>query len=196
MYSSMIEKSYPLFLPPVELARTPTKEWTKHEARTYFNWFVSCLDKRIVDFLQYIDESADQSVESLLVRAGDKVESILQASSFYRETGDGLRLSNMGYAVAADCGLLVAKLLIANSNGRATWKVLSSPRSAQSFNLPVLIGFKSKVALDPVAASIAQATGVVRRTDKQDRWLKLYEYWIDQLPSSNSNSVTQNFGDS
>lgn len=166
---------YPLFLPPDDLAKTPAKEWTAREAKAYLDWMLDCLNERVEDFLQYLDEPSDQSCEPLLKRVGEKLGSTLQHSEFYIETLEGRRLSNAGYAIAADAGLLVGQCLIAKGNGKIHWEILRKPKSALSFNLPVLMGFTSKIEFDPIQASIAQASGVIRDTAKKDRWLMLYE---------------------
>lgn len=177
----MSDKIYTLFVPPDELAQKPAKEWRGSEAEAYFNWMLENLEQRVTGFLQYIDESSEQSCELLLKHVGEKLESILRISTFCTEAADGCRLSNAGYAIAADAGLLVAECLIKKGSGNIHWKILDKPKSAQSFNLPVLVGFSSRIEFDPVAASIAQATGVLRGTNKKDRWLKLYEYWVNQI---------------
>lgn len=171
----MTKKIYPLFLPPVDLSQKPAKEWTRQEAEAYYTWMLGCLDRRVADFLQYLNESPDQTCEPLLRRVGNKLESIMHNRNFYVETAEGKRLSNAGYAIAADAGLLVAKCLVANGNGKVFWKVLQKPKGAQSYNLPVLTGFESGIDFDPIAASIAQATGVLRGAVKKERWLMLYE---------------------
>lgn len=117
----------------------------------------------------------------LIERSGDGLEGLLKDSETYVDTPDGRRLSNLGYAVSADMGLLIAKCLFDIGKGKVEWATLRKPKSAQSFNLPVLVGFSTKVGLDPVAASIAQATGVLRGSSKRDPWLKMFEYWSERI---------------
>jgi hypothetical protein len=180
----MKKDEYTLFVPPNEVALKSAKDWTVREAERYFSWLVGSMDARVEKFLTYFGEEEGEQSDSLLLHSGTKLEHELLAGQHYVESIDGRRLSSSGYAMAADAGLLLARCLLRDSRGALHWRILERPRSAQSFNLPVLVGFSSRVEFDPVAASIAQATGVIRGTDRKDRWLRLYQYWSAQAQSS------------
>jgi hypothetical protein len=176
----MMVEAYPLFAPPEHLAMTAVEDWSRHQADEYMAWMTGCLDQRVRHLLRHLRIFAGERPELLLQQVGVELESELRQSRF-REAHQGeASLSAEGYALAADAGLLVANQLMAAAHGRIHWEVLRKPKSAQSFNLPVLVGFDSGIAFDPVAASIAQATGVLRGTGRKDRWLALYEYWRDR----------------
>ena len=177
----MSEKTYSLFLPPEILAEKPVKKWSKKEAGLYFEWFLKSLDKRISHLLLFLDESPEKPATDLLKDVGNKLEELLVREEFSHDTPEGKRLTSAGYALAADAGMLVAKCLLSVGENKVFWEILGKPKSQQSFNLPVLKGFASNVELDPIAASIAQASGVLRGTEKKDRWFKIYDVWSREV---------------
>lgn len=158
---------YENFSPPHNFATSDPKRWSGSEATEYCSWLTSAMDQRISNLLAYINEDDSRDSTELVEKSGKRVESILQTDYSFRECMEGDRLSSLGYAISADMGLLVAKCLMADSEGIVKWDVLRKPRSAQSYNLPVLVGFRSKVFLDPLAASIAQGSGVRRDPRKR-----------------------------
>src|SRR5688572_19640481 len=45
--------AYPLFLPLEHLAEKGYQNWTKKEAKTYFEWFMSVKDARTGNFMEF-----------------------------------------------------------------------------------------------------------------------------------------------
>lgn len=172
--------SYQLFSPPSSLAVKSHKQWTADEANLYLNWLLDTAECRIERFLELLSISRESSAVVLFRDVGSKLEVMLK-SDWCRTETDEIKLSSIGYSLAADAGLLIAERLIDAGNRTIKWQVLRKPRSAQSFNLPVLVGFASGVELDPIAASIAQGAGALKGVRKEDRWLRLYSYWLDLI---------------
>ena len=52
------------------------------------------------------------------------------------------KLTNVGYAVAADMGLLVAKLLLEACRPKVEWMLVTKPKRDSSYHLPVLTGIR------------------------------------------------------
>jgi hypothetical protein len=90
-------------------------------------------------------------------------------------------LSDAGYALGGDVGLLVAKLLT-HSHPALRWQVLRAPKSDLSYNLPVLVGFVDKQILEPVGGGIGEARALVKGKRGSDAWAEMYEYWSAIAP--------------
>jgi hypothetical protein len=174
---------YPVFSPPISLAAKAPKEWSSAEAKEYFRWFEEVASERREGLLTYLGLERDLSPEALLSKAQAKFEALLRQGQFRSHDLAQGALTNEGYAIAADLGLLVAQLLIENSQGKISWEILKKPRGEQSFNLPVLRGF-GLLHLDPVGGSIGDAAWIASGNSKPDAWVKTYKYWLDKAATS------------
>jgi len=162
---------YPLFIPPNGLAEKDPINWTKKEADDYFKWLLENLEKRVTCFLKYIEEDMPCGQTIDLQNMGKKVSYFLKSDTFSK----GGILINMGYALAADAGLLVAKLLV-DACPSVKWSIVRKPKSDISYNLPVLIGF-GKIRLDPVGGSIAEAKAILAGRRDSNTWNDMYTFW-------------------
>lgn len=171
---------YPTFSPPIHLAIKPPKKWSNLEAKTYFEWFLSSLESRVDKFFNFLDLDRTLECEILLREAQDKCEKLLATGEFTQILPTGPKLNNMGYALAADLGLVVASMLIKQSKGQVSWSILKKPKSSQSYNLPVLIGFNT-VHLDPIGGSIAEMSWIVKGNINLNAWVKIYKYWSTKI---------------
>jgi hypothetical protein len=168
-------RQYPRFSPPCELSKSSPATWSVAEGRRYLIWLTSALDNRVANLLAYLGDSGKGDPGELLDRVGHKAVWVLRKPEFSRRTEDSIQLTEPGYSLAADLGLLVAKLLI-ESNPAICWKVLRRPRSEVSFNQPVLVGF-GKIHLDPVRGSVAEALRALREDAGGSAWARTFEYW-------------------
>lgn len=166
---------YPLFIPPPHLSEKAPREWTAREASEYLSWLVSAIEPRTNHLLERFDERIEGNPESLLERLGWKASGILRRPGFNYSSGGSRRLTDAGYALAADLGLLIARLLCEHTDG-VEWAVKRKPRRDASYNLPVLRGFGS-MDLDPVGGSIAEATAVLQGRRDADAWKRVYCFW-------------------
>ena len=167
---------YPLFVPPGPLADTEPRSWSAKQADDYLNWITEVLDQRTDFLLSYFKESGDANPEALLGRIGPKIVEALRQPAFSTKVDGKAHLTNRGYALAADMGLLVARLLLATSNSSEQWAVLRRPKSDAFYNHPVLTGF-GPVPFEPVGGSIAEAHAVLRGDRRPDVWKRMYAYW-------------------
>lgn len=169
---------YPLFVAPDELAAKPHREWTLQEAKAYFAWFLDVMPSRIEAFLRFAGapEAPDYD-RSLLLFAGEQMAPHLRAEF----DPSAQTLTNRGYAMAADLGLLTAEVLLREAGGALRWELLRKPKSDLSYNLPVLSGFVAKMILDPVGGSIAEARALLRGRRAPDIWAGVYDHWIAKV---------------
>lgn len=177
-------EEYPLFIPPLELCSKDSREWNLQEARQYKDWQLASIDERVSFLLKFLNipERDNQGVEEFLSEVGNKVAQYLQQKEFSKCDSEEQDLTNKGYALAADMGLLLAKLLLEECRDKIRWRVLRRPKSHASYNLPVLEGFKLN-PLEPVGGSIAEAYGILRKNKDGNIWRDSYVYWLDQIPS-------------
>lgn len=178
----MATSTYPLFVPPPELSSTAPKDWSAKQAHRYLQWLTGVLEERTNQLLMYTAESYPEridEVEPLLARVGAKAVDTLRAPDFSTSAQTGPQLTDRGYALAADLGLLVARLLLDHSNGSEKWAVLRRPKSDVFYNHPVLVGFRP-VPLEPIGGSVAEANAVLRGTRNADAWQKIFSHWRAQ----------------
>src|SRR5262249_37223641 len=145
--TSTLMKPYPSFIPPDGIGERQPDEWSSAEAKKYFEWLLRCIDERTTFLVEYFDEKLSTPAEALIRRLGEKVREALRSPPF-AETGTETALSNAGFALAADMGLLVARSLLADQDVNAQWILVKAKRSI-NYNQPVLKG-SSKVGLNPV----------------------------------------------
>lgn len=157
----------------------PTREWSRAEADDYRDWLLRTLDVRVDGLLCSLDVSP--AAPELLRTAGAAVATRLSESEFVHTLGGQTTLTDAGRALAADMGLLTARLLLELGRGRVRWEVMRRPRSDLAFNLPVIVGFRDGNHFDPVGGSIAEACGILAGRRSGDAWAKAYAYWASRI---------------
>jgi hypothetical protein len=189
-------KSYPLFVPPDELGGKTPREWSSEEAKTYYSWLLGVLDKRVGDLLAYFGEELTGEAKADLQRLGERVAIAVVAPQFSFQSEAApiefkrgastfvappvieteVKLTDGGYALAADMGLLVAKLLLNARPSKVKWTILKKPKNDASYQMPVLTGF-GKLFLEPVGGSVAETYGVLRRQSGPEAWSETFDTW-------------------
>ena len=167
---------YPLFVPPQPLCTKKPSEWTEAEAEDYYQWLLNNLDYRVGSLLAFFDEDSSQISEQLLVRVSDKVANILKSELFSQRVNSDFQLTSIGYALSADIGLLLAKLLLQECSPSIHWAICREPKTDVSYNCPVLSGF-GKLSLDPIQVSITQSYGILRGKRADNAWRRVFEVW-------------------
>jgi hypothetical protein len=170
---------YPLFVPPAPLAEKSPRKWSSKEARFYFDWLLTVLPQRTDAVLARFGEKIDEEYEDILARIGEKFALALSQSEFSTRTPDGPKLTNQGYALAADMGLLVARFLLEECGEKIHWETLRKPKREMAYNLPVLIGFD--IYLEPVGGTIAEAYAILRGTRSGDILKKMFTFWRSKV---------------
>lgn len=173
----MSTELYPRFLPPDKVAAKSHRDWSKKEAQIYFDWLMESSGERVCGLLRFVGKDGQaQRNRQLLRDVGERIVALLTLDEYSR-TRDGSRtLTDAGYALAADMGLLTAEVLQAVAGASVQWAILRKPKSDISYNLPVLTGF-GKLILDPVGGSVAEATGVLAGLRESDAWVRIVDFW-------------------
>jgi hypothetical protein len=169
---------YPLFSPPNELASKDKKLWTMAESRAYLEWLKSVVDQRANSFLAYLNcvnlPLIEQSLDLIDARFCDA----LSEPQFRNESGSApLKLSNYGYAIAADWGLTLSSTIIKASGDTTYWETLRSPKSDASYNLPVLMR-GAEIPMEPIGVGIARATSLIRGRLPKHSARAIYQSWF------------------
>ena len=171
---------YPLFVPPPTLASKDRKVWSAAEAKAYLTWLVNVAPSRVDYLLRFLNIAGLPLNGALLDIAQARLESSLSEGEFYRSECERRRLTDAGYAIAADMGLLVAAIVIASSD-KIAWETLRKPKSDASFNLPILKGFENdSVHFDPIHGSIACLAGIVNGKALPHAWRRGLDFCLDQ----------------
>jgi len=174
------DHKYPLFVPPLTLAGKDRKAWSAVEAKEYFTWLVTVAPSRVDHLLNFLNIARLPLNGELLDIAQVRLESSLSEGGFYRTESERRRLTDAGYAIAADMGLLVATIAIASSSGKVKWETLRKPKSDASFNLPILKGFENdSVHFDPIQGSIACLAGIVNGKALPQAWRRGLNFCLD-----------------
>lgn len=164
-------KPYVHFIIPPELSEKEVTSWSRKEAQSYLEWLLGEMDGRICILLTYF-ECEDEDFDSVdLSTLGIKLVNAIRTDMF----SNGDKLSDFGYAIAADAGLLVAKKLIKHSD-RLHWRVEKGPKTGYSYNRPVLYGF-GNMPLDPVGGMIGELRGVLVGDRDESFLTTLYNFW-------------------
>ncbi len=167
--------SYPLFIPPEPLVSIPRRSWTKRQADAYFEWLLGVQDSRIACLLDHLSFLGVPEPQDLLA-LGESITERLRNQIADPQTLD---LTNEGLALAADLGLLTARIVLAHNPG-VRWLVVRGPKTYVHYNLPVLDGFRDSLHLEPVGGSIGNARGVVKGTLRPNCWHVTYVYWSER----------------
>lgn len=172
---------YPLLVPPDGLSEKSPRDWSKEEADQYFEWLKENFLGRVQALLVFLGCEAitELAPREQLLKAGKRAVTELRRAPFSEPAGSGvLQLTNAGYALAADMGLLTAKILL-EERPLIDWTVVHKPKNNRSYNLPVLTGF-GKLTLDPVGGSIAEAAGILAGRRGPDAWARIWDCWSDK----------------
>jgi len=169
--------SYPLFVPPDEVSEKSHREWSKQDADIYFEWRMKSLDDRIRGLLCFFGVPEHIQLDrGLLLDMGQRAAPALLLEEFSSVDDSGERnLTYAGYALAADMGLLTAKILLRTVD-TIQWTIIRKPKNDMLYNWPVLTGFGG-MDLEPVGGSIAEAQGILLGVRGPDVWARALDTW-------------------
>jgi hypothetical protein len=173
---------YSPFSPPGDLANSSPSEWTIAQAQRYLTWLTSVTNERISALLAFLGDDGSGDCGELLRRVGSRATWVIQKPEFCHRVSDEIRLTELGYSVAADLGLLVARCLV-ESCPSIHWEVLRRPKSEVSFNQPVLVGF-GKLHLDPVRGSVAEVYRALEKVGDGSAWAVIFMFWRDRAQAN------------
>ena len=166
---------YPLFVPPSPVASKPRRNWTSEDAEFYFKWLMGNLPRRTNQVMQWFGEEDQVNRAAVLTKIGEKFSAALPTPQFSKAVENSSKLTNQGYAIAADLGLLVARFLCEECGPSARWEILRKPKNDMSYNLPVLMGFH--IYFEPVGGVIAESKGMLRGVRSGDVLAETFLFW-------------------
>ena len=164
---------YEFFVPPQPMAEKDILTWSRKEAEQYFEWFLSNTGKRLALLGAYLDVTIQKN-RTGLASVVKKVESVLLDVAF----SDGTTLTNRGYALAADIGILMGECILSAFPDRLAWGVWREKKSDLYYNRPVIVGFPSNVPMDAVHISTVQTHRLLKGSHDHTTFLKVYDVWF------------------
>ena len=143
-------------------------EFTKEEAKIYFNWYMEEKGHRIEMLEEYVhnagvDIDFDYSPESLIplwrwyetiIVSEKKTEEEIEAEKrkmpewLHSQISDE-KISMNTLKFGMDIAIYFAEVMIRNSEGKLHWGYVTKPKNYINVNRPVVSGFKADLDLDP-----------------------------------------------
>lgn len=165
---------YPPFLFPEPCRGKDTREWTRKEARLYYNWFMEHMDERIAGLLSYFQETFDGTPEDVLERLGNKVAGAIMQPEHHRMDPLDPEMKGSVVSMCMDLGMLVGQYLVANS--RLEWTLHGGGKLDINRNQPVLVGFNwdPRYPMNPCSISYHLAHAILRGEEDGSLWRKIY----------------------
>jgi hypothetical protein len=186
-----------LFVPPQVLAGRTPKAWKPKEAQLYFDWLIATMDERVANLLAFFGEQMGDSAEELLERLGHKAVEIIIDPEYSEERIDTWKaftergmvvkrktLTNRGYALGADFGLLIARLLISR-HSTLEWTMTRKPKSDADYHQPVLGGWNPIHVFNPIRSGVGAAAAIARGDDDGSAFRSRFQK-MDALMSRSS----------
>lgn len=166
---------YEFFIPPQPMAEKDILTWSHKEAEQYFEWFLSNTGKRLALLGAYLNVTIQKN-RTGLVSVVKKAESVFLDVAF----SDGTTLTNRGYALAADIGILMGECILTAFSGQLTWKLWRERKNDLSYNRAVIVGFPSKLHIDPLHISIVQVHRILKGSHDHTTFLNVYDVWCEK----------------
>lgn len=168
---------YPLFVPPSDLACKPRRQWNVREAKAYRQWLLDISDHRLAYLCELSGLSASGDPREVLEAFGGFAAQNLKGETYNSERGSVSKLTNEDYALCADIGILFAKKLLQARCDSVGWVFFRKPRSAMSYNLPVISGFKDGTYVDPIGGAVSEGRGVLTGGKTHHIWREMFDFW-------------------
>lgn len=189
----MGNSDYPLMISPIE--HDGFRTLAKRQAKQYFDWYIEQAKPRISQLYQYMlatngaNFSCDYTPQSLVAlwewfepqinmvgKSAEEYEEELKKfpgwmhDSILRET-----LSIKTLALITDISFYFAETFI-GCNPTIHWGYFTKPKNEVSVNMPVLMGFKSNMKLDPRRIVHVCALKSCKSHDT-NRLIDIYHVW-------------------
>ena len=168
---------YPFFSPPEHLAEKDSNLWSSKETTEYKEWMLGVMDERILYLLEYLNVSQHINAIESLTLIGEKFSKLVFSEEFSVPKPDGRGLSNRGYAMAADIGLLIARELLREHGDALRWKIVRAAKLDLSYKMPALYSFSTPMKyFEPIGASIPEAHALLNGPGDSKGWATLFDY--------------------
>jgi hypothetical protein len=189
---------YRLFTPPFDLR---FREWSRGEARAYFEWFTAHIQERIDELqrvvgrirpdLPHLDRSPDSLflvgaffVDNIRVRPKTQEEIAELRSAITPRLREIVPISDWimddaTLSLCADVGIYFGEVLRDHHRAVVRWS-LWTRRTAQ-YQRPVLVGFAGSVPLDPVRIAVNVAYDAGGGRSNPNRLRELFGVWSNKV---------------
>lgn len=189
--------SYEMLIPPFK--RVEFSKMNKEQAKEYFEWYISQIDKRIDLLFDAVKKDGvaakfDYSKESLIdlwswyetkisYRKLDELEYekiVAKYPDWMHEYISKTELSFETLMYGMDVALYFAKVVIINNRDKVKWGYYTKPKNRDSVNQPVLLGFMNGMDLNPrlIVINCTRRSG---REKKSTRLIEIYNNWMEYL---------------
>ena len=175
--------------------------FTKKEAEIYFNWYIAQIDERIEYLEKYIYTQChsiklDFSVNSLIVvwdwyvkqitvekYTLEELEEIAQNYpewTYESIMSDNKKFSDKTLAICSDVAIYFAEVIRRNHKDYVSWGYFTEPKTYDSVNEPVLLGFIGNQNLNPWRIVFVCTCHFIEG-NKNFNLSQMYEVWIDNI---------------
>lgn len=175
--------------------------FTKKEAKIYFNWYIEQIDERIEYLEKYIRSQChsielDFSVNSLIA-VWDWYEKQVTVEKHTREEleeiapnypewihesimSDDTKFSDKTLAICSDVAIYFAEVFRRNHEDYVSWGFFTAPKSHDSVNEPVLLGFIGNQKLNPWTIVFICTCHFIEG-NKNFNLYQMYQVWEDNI---------------
>ena len=169
--------AYPRFDPPLAVSDALLRgRISRPVGELFLGWVAANFERRTDALLAYAGVRPRGDGERVMRAFGRAITPILRRKGMTRlPKSGGAVLLGSAVSIAADSGLLMARLLCKEASLSLTWKLCE--RRGDSWMLPVLVGFQGELDnFDPLqeGAVLARASA---RDDDESWWLRGYRHW-------------------
>lgn len=188
---------YKLMIAPFE--HDGFRNLSKKQAEEYFQWYISQSTVRISQLCDYIHKTSGMTFSrdytpisfvdlwswfetqiSVVKKSEEEYQSELkQSPEWLHSSIPKEKLSVRTLALITDISFYFAETFIKN-NPLVKWGYFTKPKNEVSVNMPVLLGFKSNIKLDPRRIVWVCAQKSSEQHDK-NRLLNVYHTWVDYI---------------
>jgi len=179
--------SYPPFLGPPQLRDKEPEKWSREEADLNLEWLKGVIKPRSENLLSYFNVIPGNNRENTLYRLGKELARVAWSTRFVTTQGSttdpDYRLTDEGYALTADIGLLLARYVLEECPN-TDWEIVRKPKKHVSYNLPVLKGTEH---MDPMLSARVEFFALLNGERTPDAWAAIFRRWTQNLSQKGLN---------
>jgi hypothetical protein len=189
-------RPYPEYYVPVEFHGIGCYEMSPELAQKHFEWYTTNYFERVEILLEYFAESLTDDPLTDLERLGRHVERVVRRDKQFKkwtrgeivEVKPGFRvrespawqLTNAGWVLAQDMGLLLAHEFLELKHPLVNWMLHIKPKNDPSFQRPVITWLRNR-GYDPLDNSVSWCLQIVDRTRDGGIWALIYNLLLERL---------------
>jgi hypothetical protein len=172
--------NYYIFEFPDVMAAKRPRDWTRREAKEYFEWFMRIKDDRVAQLLHVAEAPESLSRETMLARVTETLRRSM-ANMVEYDTKGVQTANGLGLIAGFDAAIVIAEQLIA-ADDNASWQIMETTvKTLISRNLPVVRSTPKGMEFEPIWRGRMLLSLVGRESDREptnvldvvfNRWLK------------------------